>query len=98
MSTPAITPYGAKLYAAKGGYYFMMAHCPACKLEFRLLWPVRILKYPEKAVLHLKYPSCQHLFSSDQLEAGKICHIACDCEHFPAAPLNPFLRKIQGFE
>jgi hypothetical protein len=40
MSTPAVTPYRAKLWKNKQGeMYFTLTlvYCPACNLEFRLL-------------------------------------------------------------
>jgi hypothetical protein len=89
MSAPqTATPYRAKLFMSRGESYFTMVHCPGCQVEFRLLWPVSVLKYPEKAVLHLKCPACQAQFNSDQLAAGKLCHIACGCEDYPAAPIE----------
>jgi ribosomal protein S27E len=88
MSTPAATPYRAKLFKARGEYYFTMVHCPGCSLEFRLLWPVAVLTYPEKANLLVKCPGCQLSINSDQLAPGRLCHIACCCENFPAAPVE----------
>lgn len=31
---------------------------------------------------------CQTTLDSDRLAAGKLCHIDCACEHFPAAPIE----------
>jgi hypothetical protein len=84
MSTPSV----AKLFKSNGEDYFTMVHCPGCNLEFRLLWPGTLLRYPEKANLHLKCPGCAHSFTSRQLAAGKLCHIARGCEKYPAAPVE----------
>lgn len=41
-------PYGAKLWKKKRGEtYFTFVYCLACNLEFRLLWPVVLVTYPE---------------------------------------------------
>jgi len=63
-----------------------MVQCPNCNLVFRLLWPVTVLIYPEKTILRLKCPGCQHSFGSEQLAAGKIFHVGGNCEQYPSAP------------
>jgi ribosomal protein S27E len=88
MTGPLATTYRAKLFTKNGASYFTMVYCPACNLQFRLLWPATILNYPEKAILHLKCPGCQHSFSSDQLAAGKLSHVGGNCERYPAAPVD----------
>jgi hypothetical protein len=86
------TPYRAKLFMDKGESYFTMVHCPACKVEFRLLWPVTLLSYPKDAVLSLRCPECRAQFNSKQPEA-KLCHIARACEGFPAAPVESIEQR-----
>ena len=90
MTAPiSVEPYRAKLWKNKRGEtYFTLVYCPACNLEFRLLWPVTLLTYPEKQTLHLKCPSCGHSFTSLDLPAGKLFFVAAGCEHFPAAPVE----------
>lgn len=90
MTDPlSVEPYRTKLWKNKRGEtYFTLVYCRACNLEFRLLWPVTVLTYPEKAILHLKCPGCEHSFGSDQLAAGKIFHVGGNCEQYPAAPVE----------
>lgn len=88
MTGPLATTYRAKLFIKNGASYFTMVYCPACNLQFRLLWPATILNYPEKAILHLKCPGCQNSFSSDQLAAGKLSQVGGNCERYPAAPVE----------
>jgi len=86
---PSAEPYRAKLWRNKRGEtYFTLVYCPECNLEFRLLWPVILLTYPEKKTLHLKCPSCGHFFTSLDLPAGKLFFVAAGCEHLPAAPVE----------
>jgi hypothetical protein len=78
-----------KLYKDKNGHlYFTIVYCPACKLKFRLLWPSNLLRYPEKATLHLKCPGCDHSFTSLDLTPYTTCHVAHGCEHCPTAPVE----------
>lgn len=53
MSTPlSVEPYRAKVWKNKRGErHFTLVYCPACNLEFRLLWPVTLLNYPDKKTL-----------------------------------------------
>jgi len=93
MSTPAVTPYRARLFIRNGSSYFTIACCPNCNPEFRLLWPVTVLTYPETAIMRLKCPGCQSSFDSDQLAAGKIFHVGGNDEHYLASPVEVELRK-----
>ena len=85
---PSPTPYRSKLFISKGESYFTLVTCPRCRVDFRLLWPVTVLNYPENSNLHLKCPRCQDSFNSDQLPTGKMRHIASNCEDYPAAPVE----------
>ena len=87
-ATPSPTPYRAKLFMSEGESYFTLVTCPRCRVDFRLLWPVTVLNYPENSNLHLKCPRCQDSLNSDQLPTGKVRHIACGCEDYPAAPVE----------
>jgi hypothetical protein len=97
MTAPlSAEPYRAKMWKNKRGeMYFTLVYCPACNLEFRLLWPVTLLTYPEKKTLHMKCPSCQHCFTSLDLRIGKLVFVAAGCENVPAAPveIEPRLGK-----
>ncbi len=90
MTAPlSVESYRAKLWKNKRGeMYFTLACCPACNLEFRLLWPVTLLTYPEKKTLYLNCPGCQHSFTSLDIPLGKLVFVASGCEHFPAAPVE----------
>jgi hypothetical protein len=68
--------------------YFTLVYCPACNLEFRLLWPCTLINYPEKKILYLKCPGCHHSFTSLDLAVGKLVFVACGCENFPGAPVE----------
>jgi hypothetical protein len=94
----SMPPYRTKLLMARGENYFTMVHCPACKLEFRLLWPATLLSYPRNVVLHFKCPGCQASFNSEQLAPGKLCHIACGCEGYPAAPVESIEPQMKAKE
>jgi hypothetical protein len=86
---PQAEPYRAKLWKNKRGeMYFTLVYCPKCNLEFRLLWPVTLLNYPEKQTLHLKCPGCQHSFTSLDLRIDKLIFVANGCESLPAAPVE----------
>jgi len=87
-------PLSGETYRAKprknkrGETHFTLVYCPACNLQFRLLWPVVLVTYPEKKTFHLKCPGCERSFSSDQLAADNIFHVSSNCEQYPAAPVE----------
>ena len=70
MSTSSPTPqYNEKLRSPHNGeFYFWVTHCPACKLEFRLLWPLSVTRVRLQAVVRLKCPGCQR-WSSRQIRS-----------------------------
>jgi hypothetical protein len=97
MTAPlSAEPYRAKLWKNKRGeMYFTLVYCPACNLEFRLLWPVTLLTYPKKKTPYPKCPGCQHSFTSLDIPIGKLVFVAAGCEHFLAVPveIEPRLGK-----
>jgi hypothetical protein len=98
MTAPlSAEPYRAKLWKNKRGEtYFTLVHCPACNLEFRLLWPVTLLTYPEKKTPHMKCPGCQRSFTSLDLPIGKLIFVAAGCEHLPAAPVEVESSQVES--
>jgi ribosomal protein S27E len=93
LEIPMTAPLSAEQYRAKlwknkrGGSYFTLVDCPACNLEFRLLWPAAVLTYPERQTLYMKCPGCRHSFTSLDVKIGKLVFVAAGCENFPAAPV-----------
>ena len=93
MSANSPTPapqYNERLRSSHNGeFYFWVTHCPACKLEFRLLWPLNVTRVRLQAIVHFKCPGCQHSFCRQSV---RLIGIGVGCENYPASPVE----RIEG--
>lgn len=87
MSAIAVVPpFKEKLRNPRNGeFYFLVMHCPACALEFRLLWPEKFFGAAVQTPIGLKCPACQRRWS---LPFVSIIWIGCGCDDWPAAPVE----------